>query len=222
MPRPKKASDEVYNARRRLQRQAARMERDAAKIKNDQLREATLSYAQSLRETAARARGKMTEEQRTEALRTLATVRERTRAAAYSRDARIRSNLIFAQQINAAGTEGGQSTLNKNAAKAFWVANKGLWTTGENIPRNERYARILSHWYGDTADARKLEDWLVRQREEKLGRQLTEQEREQAIADAQGSLQLVEEYIQSTLDPDLQNQPELDYERVKKSVYVAH
>lgn len=222
MPRPKKASDEVYNARRRLQRQAARMERDAAKIKNDQLREAALSYAQSLRETAARARGKMTEEQRTEALRTLATVRERTRAAAYSRDARIRSNLIFAQQINAAGTEGGQSTLNKNAAKAFWVANKGLWTTGENIPRNERYARILSHWYGDTADARKLEDWLVRQREEKLGRPLTEQEREQAIADAQGSLQLVEEYIQSTLDPDLQNQPELDYERVKKSVYVAH
>lgn len=222
MPRPKKASDEVYNARRRLQRQAARMERDAAKIKNDQLREAALSYAQSLRETAARARGKMTEEQRTEALRTLATVRERTRAAAYSRDARIRSNLIFAQQINAAGTEGGQSTLNKNAAKAFWVANKGLWTTGENIPRNERYARILSHWYGDTADARKLEDWLVRQREEKLGRQLTEQEREQAIADVQGSLQLVEEYIQSTLDPDLQNQPELDYERVKKSVYVAH
>lgn len=222
MPRPKKASDEVYNARRRLQRQAARMERDAAKIKNDQLREAALSYAQSLRETAARARGKMTEEQRTEALRTLATVRERTRAAAYSRDARIRSNLIFAQQINAAGTEGGQSTLNKNAAKAFWVANKGLWTTGENIPRNERYARILSHWYGDTADARKLEEWLVRQREEKLGRPLTEQEREQAIADAQGSLQLVEEYIQSTLDPDLQNQPELDYERVKKSVYVAH
>lgn len=222
MPRPKKASDEVYNARRRLQRQAARMERDAAKIKNEQLREAALSYAQSLRETAARARGKMTEEQRTEALRTLATVRERTRAAAYSRDARIRSNLIFAQQINAAGTEGGRSTLNKNAAKAFWVANKGLWTTGENIPRNERYARILSHWYGDTADARKLEDWLVRQREEKLGRPLTEQEREQAIADAQGSLQLVEEYIQSTLDPDLQNQPELDYERVKKSVYVAH
>lgn len=222
MARPKKASDEVYNARRRLKRQAARMERDAAKLKNERLREAAISYAQSLRNVAESARGRMTTEQREATLQRLAEVRKRTIEAAYNRDARVRANLIFAQQINAAGTEGAQTTLNKNVAKAFWVANKGLWTTGENIPRNERYARILSHWYGDTADAQKLESWIVEQREKELERQLTEEERERLIAESQGSLQLIADFISATMEPDLAQQPELDYERVKKSVYVAH
>jgi hypothetical protein len=198
------------------------MERDAAKLKNEHLREAALSYAQSLRDIAASARGKMTEEQRGAALERLAKVRERTIEAAYNRDARIRANLIFAQQINAAGTEGASTTLSKNASKAFWVANKGLWTDGANVPRNERYARILAHWYGDTSDARRLEEWLVSRERERLGRELTEQERARLLAESQGDLQTVYEYIKSTLDPELRNQPELDYERVKKSVYVAH
>lgn len=222
MARAKRASDEVYNARRRLKRQAARMERDAAKMKNEQLRKAALSYAQSLRDVAESARGRMTAEQRTEALQRLADVRKRTIDAAYNRDARIRANLIFAQQINAAGTEGASTTLSKNASKAFWVANKGLWTDGADVPRNERYARILAYWYGDTSDARRLEEWLVSRERERLGRELTEQERERLLTGSQGDLQTVYEYIKSTLDPDLQNQPELDYERVKKSVYVAH
>lgn len=222
MARAKKASDEVYNARRRLKRQAARMERDAAKIKNEQLRKAALSYAQSLRDVAESARGRMTAEQRTEALQRLADVRKRTIDAAYNRDARIRSNLIFAQQINAAGTEGADTTINPNVAKGFWVANKGLWTTGESIPRNERYARILSHWYGDTVDAQKLENWLVEREEKELGRPLSEEERERLLVQSHGSLQNVADFIAANMDRDLQNQPELDYERVKKSVYVAH
>lgn len=225
MARPKRASDEVYNARRRLQRQAARMEREAAKLTNERLKEASLSYAQSLRDVANSARGKMTAEQRTQALERLATVRERTKEAAYNRDARVRSNLIFAQQINAAGTDEAKSTLNKNAAKAFWVANKGLWTDGQNIKRNERYGKILAHWYGNTADARKLEDWITSKREKELGRQLTDAEKEQLIAESQGNLQLVYEFIAEQLEQNeagLTDLPELDYERVKKAVYVAH
>lgn len=232
MARPKRASDEVYNARRRLQRQAARMEREAAKLTNERLKEASLSYAQSLRDVANSARGKMSAEQRTQALERLATVRERTKEAAYNRDARVRSNLIFAQQINAAGTDEAKSTLNKNAAKAFWVANKGLWTDGQNIKRNERYGKILAHWYGNTADARKLEDWLIARKEKELKRKkgkdfegLTDDEKEQLIAESQGNLQLVYEFIADQLEQNeagLTDLPELDYERVKKAVYVAH
>lgn len=232
MARPKRASDEVYNARRRLQRQAARMEREAAKLTNERLKQASLSYAQSLRDVANSARGKMTAEQRTQALERLATVRERTREAAYNRDARVRSNLIFAQQINAAGTDEAKSTLNKNAAKAFWVANKGLWTDGQNIKRNERYGKILAHWYGNTADARKLEQWLIERKEKELRRKrgadfegLTDDEKEKLIAESQGNLQLVYEFIAEQLEQNeagLADLPELDYERVKKAVYVAH
>ena len=232
MARPKRASDEVYNARRRLQRQAARMEREAAKLTNQRLKEASLSYAQSLRDVANSARGKMTAEQRTQALERLATVRERTKEAAYNRDARVRSNLIFAQQINAAGTDEAKSTLNKNAAKAFWVANKGLWTDGQNIKRNERYGKILAHWYGNTADAKKLEEWLIARKEKELKRKkgkdfegLTDDEKEQLIAESQGNLQLVYEFIAEQLEKNeagLTDLPELDYERVKKAVYVAH
>lgn len=225
MPRPKRASDEVYNARRRLLRQAARMEREANKLTNEQLKQAALSYAQSLRDVANSARGKMTTEQRTQALERLGKVRERTREAAYNRDARVRSNLIFAQQINAAGVDEAKTTLNTNAAKAFWVANKGLWTSGQNIPRNERYVKILAHWYGNSADAKKLEAWIIEQREKQLGRALTDDEREKLVAESQGSLQHVFEFIAAKLEQNeagLTDLPELDYERVKKAVYVAH
>ena len=233
MARAHRASDDIYNARRRLQRQAAKLERDAAKMKNAALRDAAVSYAQSLRDIAASARGRkyaaeyraLSEKEREAKLKPLAKAYKRTMDAAYARDAIARANAIFAQQINAAGTEGGQSTINKNVAKAFWVANKGLWTTGEHVPRNERYARILAHWYGDSEDARKLEEWLVKQAEEKKGDKLTKQERERLLAESQGSLQLVEEYIAYDLqqrESDLVTAPELDYGRVKKSVYVAH
>lgn len=226
MARPKKASDEVYNARRRLKRQAARMERDAAKIANDALREATLSYAQSLRDVAERAMGRMTAEQRAEALSRLATVRERTRQAAYAREARVRSNLIFSQQLNAAGVEGATSTIKPMQAKVFWVANKGLWTTGENIPRNERYGRILAHWYGgETSESKAFLDWIVKRREEELARPLDDQEREALLSASQGDLRLVYEYTVEEKNKDLRElmeQPEIDYERVKKSVWVAH
>lgn len=225
MARARKASDDVYNARRRLLRQAARIERDAAKMENTRLREASRAYAQSLRDVANKARGKMSAEQRTKALETLGNVRERTREAAYSRDATIRSNLIFAQQINAAGTDGASTTLNKNAVKAFWVANKGLWTDGGSVPRNERYARILSHWYGGTRDAQRLEDWIVSQRERQLGRKLTDEERKRLLARIRNSLQVVFEFVEDRLEedePGLTSEPEIDYERVKKAVYVAH
>lgn len=233
MARPRKPSDDVYNARRRLQRQAARIEKNAQKIKNDLLREASMSYAKSLRETAAAARGKdfykeynaMSKEQREERLNRLEEVRKRAYDAAYSRSAVVRANEIFKQQINAAGVDGGESTLNKNAAKAFWVANKGLWTDGGYVPRNERYERILSEWYGDTSNARKLSDWLVAKRANELGRPLTESERKQLLAESFNNLQLVYEFIAEQLEQNeagLTDLPELDYERVKKAVYVAH
>ena len=50
-------------------------------------------------------------------------------------------------------------------------------------------------------------------------------EKERLIAESQGNLQLVYEFIADQLEQNeagLTDLPELDYERVKKAVYVAH
>ena len=54
---------------------------------------------------------------------------------------------------------------------------------------------------------------------------MTDDEKEKLIAESQGNLQLVYEFIAEQLEQNeagLTDLPELDYERVKKAVYVAH
>lgn len=196
-PRAKRPSDELYNARRRLKRQAERIEREA-KGKGETERKLAEGYAQYLRQQATPT-GKLSSEERAKALERLGKVREDTRGITYDPFRVRRRNAILQQQLNAAGTEGAESSISERKKSVFWAATKGLWPKGANVPRNERYDLILSHFYTDqTTDAIEFRRWL-----EKKG--LDPQENF-------GDLQLVYEYITEELnDPNIYDMPEVPY-----------
>lgn len=207
-PRAKRPSDEVYNARRRLRRQAERMERDAKKQSGTE-RALTESFAKFLREQAA-APGKLTPEQRMQTLSRLGKLRESTRSAAYGRFKVARRNAIFRQQMNAAGTEGASSSISERKKDVFWAATKGLWPKGSNVPRDERYEKILDHFYNDnTTDAKAFRKWL-------------EEKKDTTAEDSYGDLQLVYEYVTEEMnDPAQYDSPELPYESVMDVIKLA-
>lgn len=211
MARKKRASDELYNARRRLRRQAERMERDAQK-QAEGLRRQMLSYAQALREEA-KAGKRLTEQEMIEQTERLGKIREATKGAAYSRYATYRRNLILQQQINAAGTKDAQSSISENQKNVFWMAVKGLWPTGSDVPRDQRYQKILQHFYSGlgkdpsewSSDQAEFYAWL----------------REQNITpeDVYNDLSLVFDYVTKALnDPAIYEQPEMRYETVSNVV----
>lgn len=207
-PRPKRASDEVYNARRRLRRQAERIEREAAQATGS-AKEIALGFAKYLRQQA-QATGKLTKEQRKAALDRLNNIREQTKGVTYDPFKVRRRNAILMQQLNAAGTEGAESSINVRRKSVFWAATKGLWPKGSHVPKNERYDRILSHFYTDnTTDAIAFRAWL----EEKKGTNAQE---------AFGDLQYVYEYITEEMnDPATYDLPELPYETLMDLVFTA-
>lgn len=196
-PRAKRPSDELYNARRRLKRQAERIEREA-KGKGETERKLAEGYAQYLRQQATPT-GKLSSEERAKALERLGKVREETRGITYDPFRVRRRNAILQQQLNAAGTEGAESSISERKKSVFWAATKGLWPKGSNVPRNERYDLILSHFYTDqTTDAIEFRKWL-----EKKGFDPQENF---------GDLQLVYEYITEELnDPSIYELPEVPY-----------
>lgn len=207
-PRPKRASDEVYNARRRLRRQAERIEREAQQATGS-AKEIALGFAKYLRQQA-QATGKLTKDQRKAALDRLNNIREQTKGVTYDPFKVRRRNAILMQQLNAAGTEGAESSINVRRKSVFWAATKGLWPKGSHVPKNERYDRILSHFYTDnTTDAIAFRAWL----EEKKGTNAQE---------AFGDLQYVYEYITEEMnDPATYDLPELPYETLMDLVFTA-
>lgn len=205
-PRAKRPSDEVYNARRRLKRQAERLEREAAKQPGriaDQMR----SMAESLRRSAAEAMGLKTNEQRQKALERLGMIRERTYGATEGMSSVYRRNLIFMQQLNAAGTEGADSSITQREKDVFWAAVKGLWPDGSQVPRNERYERVINHFYfTEHSDAQRFARWL-------------RDEKHTDIRDVAGDISLVFEYITTKLnDPSAYDAPEVDYDELMKLI----
>lgn len=206
-PRKKRASDELYNARRRLRREADALERRAKGMVGAE-REAALGYAKYLREQALPT-GKLDAEKRGNALDRLQNLRERSYEGVYGKDATLRRNMIFKQQMNAAGTEGADSSISERTKDVFWMATKGLWPKGSQVPRNERYERIIEHFYRDqTTDAREFRAWL-----ESRGIDLTS---------SFGDLQFIYEYVTEVLnDPQMYEVPEMPYQGVANVVRMA-
>lgn len=204
--RPRKASDDVYNARRRLRRQAAKIEREAEE-QPEGIRKQMLSFARSLREKAEEAKGRMDAETRAKFLESLADLRERTKGASYGASRIYRRNLIFQQQMNAAGTMGADSAITQRQKDTFWMAVKGLWPDGTHVPRNERYNRVIDHFYfKDTSDAKDFRKWL-------------RDEKGLDMKDVIGDLQLVFEYIVTELNKDVDtDEPEVPYDELKKII----
>lgn len=199
-PRKKTKADEVYNARRRLKRQAERIEREAKGLQGV-AKEQAKGFAKYLRELAEPT-GKLTEQQRKETLERLGSVREATRSATYEPFRVRRRNLIFMQQMNAAGMKDADSSIPERKKDVFWAATKGIWT-GEDVARNQRYDRIAEYFYnlseGSSSTAQDFQRWL---REEK-GKD---------PRDVFGDLQLIYEYVTEELnDPMDYESPETPY-----------
>ena len=203
-PRPPRPGDELHNARRRLKRQADRLERDA-QGQPEMIRKQMESLAKSLRAHVEASKG-LKREQYKETLDRLAKVREYTVGASYGKSAVYRRNTIIMQQLNAAGTEGADSSISERKKDVFWAAVKGLWPEGSDVPRNERYNKIIDHFYfSEHSDAKKFEEWLQKKGLEK--------------ADVGGDLSLIFEYVTEELnDPADYDDPELPYQEVMKLI----
>lgn len=208
--RPKRASDEVYNARRRLRRQAAKLERDAAQEKDDTRRKLAQGFADYLRKESESTKKKQTAQEQQATIDRLNRIREATRSATYDQFKVRRRNMIITQQLNAAGTEGAESSISERKKDVFWAATKGLWPSGANVPRNERYDRIASHFYADgTSDAKAFRTWL-------------KEKKKVDPSDVFGDLTYVYEYVTEVLnDPSMYDLPDLPYATAMQMVITA-
>lgn len=149
MPRAKRASDEIYNERRRARRLAARLERDQSGTAMERI--ARKSYAESIRELAEKTKigrpSKSVKSARArsvaEAVKSLQAATSKYRGAAQV-DAVTRSNDFFARQMRIAATKGKKSAiygLNREEVNIFYTATKDIWRT---TAPNKRLEAVLS------------------------------------------------------------------------------
>lgn len=206
-PRPKRPSDEVYNARRRARREAERIEKMAAG-KTGEAREALLERARAMRETA-RAQGRaLTEDERRRSIARLEGMRNAARTE--------RRNQIFMGEVNRAGMAGIESDVRKDQAKAFWVSVSPIWTgagMGSKVSRNQRYDLIKDYFYeSDNPDAVAFREWLA-ERMRREGRQL---------GSAYGDLAYIFEYVTEVMNsPEDWQQPGVDYPSSPPRVFAV-
>lgn len=208
--RPKRPSDEVYNARRRLRRQAAKLEREAAQETDATRKKLAQGFADYLRKEAEATKKKQDAQEQQATIDRLNRIREATRSGTYDRFRVRRRNMIFMQQLNAAGTEGAESSISERRKDVFWAATKGLWPSGANVPRNERYDRIASHFYADgTSDAKAFRTWL-------------KDKKKVDPNEVFGDLTYVYEYVTEVLnDPSMYDLPDLPYGTAMQMIITA-
>lgn len=144
--RPKKQSDEIYNARRRAKRAAARIEREAAKQQQTgKAKAATESYVQALREQIAKTYVRKGESN-VEARRAARALDVQTMGKG-TLTSEQRQNVIFERQLNLAGA-GMPSTLAKTpeaaqaAVKIFYKATQSVW---QGLAPQDRNKAIMAH-----------------------------------------------------------------------------
>lgn len=166
MSRPKRASDDVYNARRRIRRAARRAEKKGETERARQLRlmaeqtyigrgaSASVERAATVALVALR-RLPSASERRASAERNQALVsglRQATRQTSARTGARdlgraiqARRNEIFARQLNLASA-GAESTLDrpelsgKSQARIFWMSTRRMWM---GVSPDKRYEAIM-------------------------------------------------------------------------------
>lgn len=205
-PRPKRPSDEVYNARRRARREAERIEKMAAG-KTGEAREALLERARAIRETA-RAQGRaLTEDERKRAIARLEGMRSAARTE--------RRNQVFMTELNRAGMKDVESSIRKDQAKAFWVAVSPIWTgagMGTKVARNQRYQMIKDYFFeSDNPDAKDFREWLAK----KLAQE------GKSLGSAYGDLSYIFEYVTMVMNsPEDWEQPGVDWPTSPPKVYA--
>ena len=141
MPRAKRASDEVYNARRRARRLIARLEKSqAATVTENRARE---SYIQSLKEAVSSSYAKNRSRQALADSKRYAEKLDRmTAIPRANRTASARSEAIFRQQL-AAARAGSASSVTEAEVSVFYAATRRIWKGHDVRERNELIKRAL-------------------------------------------------------------------------------
>lgn len=143
MARKKRASDEVYNARRRAKRLIARLEREQARDGIGVQSKARASYINSLKSQVAKSYATSRSKSALKASREAAdTLNRMTRIPRADRTARERAEAIFKQQL-AQARRGGESSITPAQVSVFYAATRRIWQGYDVRDRNERIKRAL-------------------------------------------------------------------------------
>lgn len=143
MPRKKRASDEVYNARRRAKRLIARLEREQAADSTGVQARARQSYIQSLKEQVSKSYAASRKKTDVKASReSSVTLNRMTKIPRADRTARERSEAIFRQQL-AQARNGGVSSITNAEASVFYAATRRIWSGSDVRDRNELIKKAL-------------------------------------------------------------------------------
>lgn len=135
MARAKRASDEVYNARRRAKRLIARLEKQ---ISNSELdNRARESYIQSLKEQIDKSYVKNRSSQElAKSKKVTMKIDRMTSIPRANRMAKSRSEAIFRQQL-AAARRGDASAIKEAEASVFYAATRHIWRNHDVKERNK-------------------------------------------------------------------------------------
>lgn len=141
MARAKRASDEVYNARRRAKRLIARLEKQASK--NAAEDRARKSYVQSLKSAVASSYAKNRSREAIADSKKYAEKLDRmTAIPRANRTAKARSEAIFRQQL-ATARAGAASSVTEAQASVFYAATRRIWRGHDPRERNELIKKAL-------------------------------------------------------------------------------
>lgn len=140
-PRPKTEADELYNARRRLKRQMAKLEKELAGATSSTGKRAVRQYLNEMGSALQKSYGLGTAAQRSQAIKLLGQYR----TGKIGMRAVQSSNYVFAQQLSLA-TAGKKTVLGANGeakARIFYRATQRFWEGAPLGSRNENIMRAL-------------------------------------------------------------------------------
>ena len=134
MARAKRASDEVYNARRRAKRLIARLEKQVFDREIDN--RARESYIQSLKEQIDKSYAKNRSSQElAKSKKNAVKLNRMVNIPRANRMAEARSEAIFKQQL-AAARRGDPASMTKAEASVFYSATRHIWRNHDVRERN--------------------------------------------------------------------------------------
>ena len=150
MARSKRASDEVYNARRRAKRLLARMEREDTSGMSVVERSARADYMESVRaqieqsyQGTRKARDVESAKERAQGARK--KLDRMTRAPRKAKGAKERSDVLFQRQVNLAriGAPSLFGAHGKEAVGVFYAATRNIWRGKDPKDRNRLIMEAL-------------------------------------------------------------------------------
>lgn len=148
MARAKRASDEIYNARRRAKRLIARLEREDVSGMSALQRSARADYIASLQkhiQASYQPRGKVTSQVKQAVKAEGEQLNRMTSQPRGAKNAMQRSNAVFERQINLAriGSPSALGDVGEVQVQVFYAATRKIWRGRDMRRRNEYIMRAL-------------------------------------------------------------------------------